>query len=287
MRFASRSRVALGGVLSLCFFFGRIDLGRSDEPQAVSSAAYNRIERDFGLVPRAETLAALEAFATEHRGSPVAARACVWRGQLALLDDDTRAATRFFGEALGDHPDDTQRRFAFRGLGDAGLKSARLETADRNYLAALEGADAVLASELTAKRLLVAKWKQRRRVGLASAFVLAAAVAWFARRVLRGHGRLRFPSEATYAAPIFALLVSGARTSDRRVIPALAMCGVGAFLFMILSGLAADRDPQKSRGRIALHTGVLVAGCAALFYLAAFLGDIMDLLGDTFAGSVS
>lgn len=284
MRFASRSWAALVFLGGLGLFFGRPNLGRSDEPLA--AAAYARIEHDFGFVPRSETLAALEAFATEYRGSPAAARARVWRGQLALLDDDTDTATRFFGEALGDHPDDAQRRFALRGLGDAGLKSARLNIADLNYLAALDGADAVLASELTAKRRLVAKWQERRWVGFVSALLLAAAAAWFARRVLRGRGRLRFPSEATYAAPIFALLVSGARTSDRRVIPALAMCGVGAFLLIILSGLAADRDPAKSRSRIALHAAVLVAGCAGLFYLAAFVGDIMDLLTDTFAGSV-
>jgi hypothetical protein len=251
--------------------------------RADDAGEYSRIEHDFGIVPRAETLAALDRFAREHAGTSLGARALVWRGQLALIDKDVAGAERRFRAALARGAPEDQARFAHRGLGDVSVLQGRYDQAEREYGAALDGADVVLRSELEGKREMVGKLRFHRRAGFAALAGVLLVALLFGARAARGVGPLRVPLEAIFTLPIFAVILGGARRADRRMLAPLAICAVGALVLITASGLASERAPSRSRAALALHVALLVAAFAALFYASAALGNILDLLRDTFA----
>ena len=271
----------------LVFLFYLITFTTRAEPgdADAAAAAFHHIENDFGLVPRSESLAALDRFARDHAGDPLAARALVWRSQLALMDGDVAGAGRRYAAVVARYPNSDQAPFAHRGLGDVAMRDDRLEAADREFVLALPGASEVLRSELLEKRRLLATLAARHRQGFFALGVFFLGALWFAVRAARGSGPLRVPPEAIFALPIVVLLAGGARVSDRRVLLALSIAAAGVLAMIGLSGIASERAPPPSRRGLVLHIAVVIVGMAALFYFAAERGGIIDVLKDTFAGT--
>lgn len=255
---------------------------RAEEPADPGALEIARIERAFGESPRARVLAALDAVPRRFPHTPAAARALVWRAQLALDEGDLDGAGRRFTAAIGLAADADQTRFAHRGLGDVYYRRHALGRADGEYRAALEGADGALAVELAGKRGFIVRDRHRRVVAAAAGAVLLAILGWFAARSLGARGPWRLPAEALYAAPVLALLIVASRLADARARPSLWMLAAGGWTLIVASGLAAQRAPRPGRG-LWLHAAALLVAALALFYLTAWAGDLLDILRETFA----
>ena len=262
-------------------------IARADVPSddAESIAAFHQIESDFGMVPRPQSLAALDAFARDHAASPLAPRSLVWRAQLALVDGDFSGAAARYRAVVSRYGTSDQAPFAHRGLGDVAMREGRLDQADREFVLAGAHADPVLRAEVDQKRGLVATLKARHHKGWLALGLFFAVAIFFAVRIIRGAGPIAIPPEAIYALPIVILLAGGARLSDARVVLALSIAATGAMLMIALSGMAAERAPARSVRGLGAHIAIVVVAMAALFYFAAERGGIIDVLKDTFVGT--
>jgi hypothetical protein len=162
------------------------------------------------------------------------------------------------------------------------LRRGRYDDAERAYRSALAVAadEPALAAELAAKIDLARRGRQRSAVAWAALALFLGVCGVLGARAIRGRGPLRFPTEVIYAAPVFAVLVGGARFGDVRAVPSLAIAAVGSTALIGLSGAATVRDPARG-ARLALHVAALLLASLALLYLAAWWGGLIDLIIDT------
>lgn len=263
------------------------DEAAADDPGV---RTYAELERDFALRPRAETLAALDRLAREQPRSPAAPRALLWRGQLALVDGQPEVARARLSALLSRYPAAPGAPLAEVALGELALSAGRLDEAGQRFEAAALTASPALRAELASRQAALRTAVERRRLGLGALAVLSlclALLALAARAPGPGAAPLRLPLETVFALPLASLLVLSGWLADRRATAALALGAAGSLALTTLSGLAAQRRaaagrrPRSLAHGAPLALGALLLGLTALAYLAAWQGQLLDLLRDT------
>jgi hypothetical protein len=242
-----------------------------DEAQAAARLA--EIRARFSTRDKGASMADLQLLAREAEGTESGGRTQVWLGDLLHQAGTNERAREFYLAAAGNASAEV-RRLGERGLGDVALGDGRLSEASAHYAAALPGAPAVLAAELSQKIRLAARLQHRREISWAACALIAAALFWFGWRIRRGSGGLGLPTELWYVLPIYALLILGCVGRDAPVLHALIGGAIGSALLIGVSGLAARRSP----GRTILHASVVALANLALFYVVVQRSGLIDTL---------
>jgi hypothetical protein len=241
-----------------------------DENAATARLA--ELRDSFSRRAKAESIADLERLANEAPSTEAAGRALLWLGDLARQDHQTARAVTFYTRAYGFTGE--VHRLAARGRGDMAMIAHHYGDALRFYDEARPGASPVLSAELDQKRELAIRLTARRVWAWIAWALYAAVVAFFVARARPWRGEVRVPTEALYAAPIYALLILGCLGRDATVLHALVLCAPGSLLVIAASGLAARRAPTRKW----LHATLLVAANFALFYGAIHRAGLVDTL---------
>ena len=228
-------------------------------PMDMAQVELSAIQQRFGSQPRASSEAQLEAIASR------SARARVWLGNLVLEDGDLSRAQRVFAAATAS----TEAPLAHRGLGDVAAARHRWGTAVAEYDAALVGAAAPLAVELSAKRAVAVR-EQRwtaLEVGCWVAYLVCAAVlAWR----LRGQ-RLVWPVEVSFLAPVYAIFVAMAWPHGAEIVVALVWISVGSLMAVALV-FAAPR--RRAQGAALLALAMTAASIYVGLHRSGLLGRL-------------
>lgn len=247
-----------------------------------ADARLAELRRDFVARPKAESMAALAALADEAPQTPAAARALDWLGDLRRGEHDLAGAEAAYARAYRSR-DPEGHRLAARGLGDLAVEGGAFSRGERLYREARAGAGGVLAIELDQKIATARKMHRRVLAEWASWALVVAALAYFlARSRLWAKPRLGAPTEALYAAPVYALLIAGCLGRDPAVLHALWLCAAWSLALMAAAGLASRRRAPVGRARIA-HVALLVLANGALFYAVLNRTGILDSLFYTVA----
>lgn len=242
---------------------------------AAAEVEYDRVREEFGHVPRARSLAALEAVAAAHATAPASGRALLWLGDLALRDHQGDDAGRHYAEAHLRFPHGEIGALGLRGLGDVAYFQGRYTDAIPLFEAALAEAPPVLAIELRQKRAIA--FESRRRFGyeIGAWLVLGLVAAWFCRRALAQRDSLHFPVEAQFLLPLYALLVAACWGRDAGVRHALYWLSLGSLALVTLA------FAPTARRRLSIDAALLTLANLALFYVAIRRAGIVDVLWTT------
>ncbi len=242
-----------------------------------SGAAARLAELRQGFVgrPKAQSMAELERLADDAPGTAAAARALDWLGDLRRGSGDVPGAAVAYGRAYRS-ADPEGHRLAARGLGDLAVEKGRFVRGEALYREARAGAAGVLALELDQK---IANARRSHRRALAEwaswALVVGALVYFVARARPWRRPWLGLPTEALYAAPVYALLVAGCVGRDPGVLHALWLCALWSLALIAAAGLAARRRAPLGWGRLA-HAVLLATANAALFYAVLNRTGVLD-----------
>jgi hypothetical protein len=251
-----------------------------DEPTAAARLA--ELRRDFVGRPKAQSMAALAALADEAPDTAAAARALDWLGDLRRGAGDVAGAERAYARAYRSR-DPEGHRLAARGLGDLTVERGGFVRGEALYREARAGAEGLLALELEQK---IANAKKAHRRALAEwaswALVIVALAYFLARSRVWQRPRLGLPTEALYAAPVYALLVAGCVGRDPAVLHALWLCAAWSLALIAAAGLSARRTLPLGAARLA-HAALLFAANGALFYAVLNHAAILDSLFFTVA----
>ncbi len=249
---------------------------------AAADARLTQLRREFVSRPKAESMAALAALADEAPDTGAAARALDWLGDLRRGEHDVAGAEAAYARAYRSH-DPEGHRLAARGLGDLAVESGAFSRAESLYREARADAGGVLALELDQK---IANARKMHRRGLAEwacwAFVVAALLYFVARSRAWQRPRLGAPTEALYAAPVYALLIAGCVGRDPAVLHALWLCALWSLALIAAAGLASRRVAPIGGARLA-HVALLTVANGALFYAVLNRAGILDSLFFTVA----
>ena len=247
-----------------------------------ADARLTELRRDFIARPKAQSMAALAALADEAPGTPAAARALDWLGDLRRGEHDLAGASAAYARAYRS-ADREGHMLAARGLGDLAVESGHFVRGEALYREARGAAHGVLALELDQK-IAFARRSHRRAVGEYAcwALVLAALAFFLARSRVWARPRPAFPTEALYAAPVYALLIAGCLGRDPAVLHALWLCALWSLALILSAGLASRRHPPTGPARLA-HAALLLVANAALFYAVLNRAGILDSLFFTVA----
>lgn len=249
---------------------------------ARAAARLDQIRHEFVARPKAESMARLARLADDAPGTPAAARALDWLGDLErTAHHDARAAAAY--RRAYAMPDAEGHRLAARGLGDLALDAGRYGEAQRLFAEARAGASGVLAEELRQKIALAGRLRRRALGEWACWAVVGLALAWFAARSrFWARPRPGLPTEALYVAPVYALLLAGCLGRDPAVLHALALLAAWSTALILAAGLAARRAPPAGYARLG-HAGLLVVANLALFFAICNRAGIVDTLLATVA----
>jgi hypothetical protein len=250
-----------------------------DESGAAARLA--ELRRDFVSRPKAQSMAQLAALADEAPDTAAAARALDWLGDLRRGEGDRAGAAAAFARAYRSR-DPEGHRLAARGLGDLAVERGQFVRGEALYREARASAEGVLALELDQK-IANAKKSHRRALGewAAWAFV-AATLAYFLARGRVWQRPLAVPTEALYAAPVYALLVAGCVGRDAAVLHALWLCALWSLALIAAAGLSSRRTAPVGVARFG-HVALLLAANGALFYAVLNHAAILDSLFFTVA----
>jgi hypothetical protein len=229
-------------------------------PMDMAQVELSLVQQRFGSQPRATSEAQLEALASR------SARASVWLGNLALEDGDLSRAQRVFTGATAS----TEAPLAHRGLGDVATARHQWRTAVAEYEAALVGAAAPLAVELSAKRAVAVheqRWTALEAGCWVAYLVCAALLAWR----LRGQ-RLVWPVEVSFLAPVYAVFVAMAWTHGAEIVLALVWISVGSLAAVALVFAAPH---HRARGAALLALAMTAASIYVGLHRSGLLGRLV------------
>lgn len=249
---------------------------------AAADARLAELRRDFVGRPKAQSMAALAALADEAPDTPAAARALDWLGDLRRGEGDRAGAEAAYARAYRSH-DRQGHCLAARGLGDLAAERGQFSRAGALFREARAEADGVLALELDQK---IANTQKSLRRAIAEwacwAFVVAALAYFVARSRFWAKPRLGAPTEALYAAPVYALLIAGCVGRDPAVLHALWLCALWSLALIATAGLSSRRSAPHGSARVA-HVALLTLANGALFYAVLNRAAILDSLFFTVA----
>ncbi|HEY2743635.1 MAG TPA: hypothetical protein VGL86_03395 [Polyangia bacterium] len=225
--------------------------------------------------PKAVSMAALARLADDAPDTPAAAQALDWLGDLRRGNRDWRGAEAAYARAYRS-ADPEGHRLAARGLGDLSAGRGDFTRSEALYREARVGAAGVLALELDQKIKNAHKARWRAVAQWASwAFVLATLAFFLARSRFWAAPWPGWPTEASYVAPMYALLILGCVGRDPGVLHALWLCALWSIALIAAAGLAARRRPPVGGARVA-HVALLLAANGALFYAVMVRARILD-----------